>query len=171
MTDKLKALKSIIRDKRGALLWELLIVLMILFTVLYSAMTFLGAFIQFETLSYSAKTVARNIEVTGYYKESDILNDISMLTQNSNLRMGTEDHPQWYDIDIGAVPDGTDTELANSLAYQQKIQLRQTFSITLYATYDLHLLGTSEDSFLSSWTIPIPMSYTVTGMSEVYHRE
>ena len=170
MKNRLKAIGAKLKEKKGSLLWELLIVLMILFAFLYSAMTFLGAFVQYESLSYAAKSVARQIEVSGSYDPSNIMSDIEALTGNSNLRMGTDEWGGWYKFELGPYPAGTSASLRNSLVAQNKIQLRQTFTITLYATYDLHILGSRNNSILDSWTIPIPMKYTVTGMSEVFWR-
>ena len=163
MKAHLNVIKAKLKDKKGALLWELLIVLMILFSFLYTAMTFLAAYVQYETLSYAAKTVARQIEVTGYYDSYTISNNIESLTSNSNLRDCT------YSISPGSFPAGTSQTLRNSLVSQKKLQLRQTFTITLYATYDLHIVGSKND-LLDSWVIPIRMEYTVTGMSEVFWR-
>lgn len=155
-----------LKEKKGSLLWELLIVLAILFAFLYSATMFIGTFVQFETLSYASKTVARQIEVTGRYDDATIATNIQALLGNSNLR-----DIRWDPVKVGSIPDETGGPSAESLAAQAKLQLRQTFTIKIYATYDLHLIGSADGSLLSGWSIPIEMSYTVTGMSEIFWRD
>lgn len=151
--------------KKGSLLWELLIVLAILFAFIYTAMSFLGVYVQFESLSYAAKTVARQIEVTGKYDAATVQENISILTDNTNL------HDVTYDIEVGPIPADTSSTLAASLSTSQRLQLRQQFTITLSAVHTFHLIGSSDESILSEWTIDIPMTYKVTGMSEVFWRE
>lgn len=164
MTSKHDAFTAKVREKKGSLLWELLIVLAMLFAFLYSAMMFVGAFIQFETLSYASKTVARQIEITGRYDDYTVQSNIDALLNNGNL------HDIQYEISVGTVPADTDPMLAASLATQSKLQLRQSFTIRITAIYDLHLVGSANNSLLASWVIQVPMSYEVTGMSEVFWR-
>lgn len=151
-----------VKDKRGALLWELLIVLAILFTFLYSTVSFFTVFFQYETMTYAAKTVARQVEVTGRY--NNIQDDFANLCPNLENKSVSIS----VDYSTGVATDGS---LATSLINQKKIQLSQKFTMTYNATYQLQLFGQRNGNVVDSWTIPVRLSYKVTGMSEVYWRE
>lgn len=155
------------------MLWELMMVLAILFAFLYCAVMFLSVFVQFESLSYAAKTVARQIEITGSCDSETVMDNITALTENTNLIMGRESDGLIYEItDVSDPPAGTDPALSNNLYPYgaQRLQLRQTFKITLYATYELELIGPIDGSLIGAWTVTIPLAYSVTGMSEVFWR-
>lgn len=148
-------LKEKVGNKKGSLLWELMIVLAVLFMFIYTATTFVAAFAQYENLSYVAKTVSRQMEVSG------------MCDQNEAITMINEllgDNTPLTDVAIKInVPESTIYSAANP-----KVQLRERFSITVTANYKWHIIAPKDGSLFGSTGITIPFSTKVTGMSEVY---
>lgn len=147
-----------------------MLVLAVLFAFIYCCTSFFGMFVQFEDLSYAAKTVARQIEVTGKYDDATIQTNIATVLDNPNIVGGNSQHGGWYTISVGADNETKDNALRQRLVNQHKLQLKQKFTLTLYGTYNLHLIGSRNGNLMTGWTIKVPLTYSVTGMSEVYQK-
>lgn len=135
------------KDKKGALLWELMLVLAVLFIFLYCCVTLLGVFVQFENFSLAAKRIAREVEISGEYIDGNYDSLATMFLDNE----------YFSDVDVSCDREG-------------KIQLKETFTITVTATCNYTLVGFNGDLWTAMPPFQIPMKYTVNGMSEVYHK-
>lgn len=150
------------------MLWELLIVLAILFAFLWSAMVFLSVYVKYENVTYGAKSIARMVETTGCYKQEDLdrwlselMGDIGVTDLKIECTAGP--FPGEYSIDA---------ETDSSFQTKHQLQLTQTFTLTVSCNYPVHLIGAKDGALLAEYDeITVPMTYTVKGMSEVYFRE
>lgn len=141
-----RALLTKCKDKKGALLWELMLALAILFIFLYCCVTLLGVFVQFENFSLAAKRIAREVEISGEYNDG----------VSDSLASTFLDSEYFTDVDVTCSSEG-------------KIQLKETFTVTVTATCQYTLVGFN-GGLWGSFHFDIPMSYSVQGMSEVYHK-
>ncbi len=101
---------------------------------------------QYYNASYMCRRVVRSIEISGIYDETEAGDLISSMS-NSDME----------DIDIQV----------DAVYYSgNKIQLRQTFSVTLTGSYRITILTLGENPI----TVDLPIRVKVAGMSEVYWR-
>jgi len=139
-----KKLRSLLKEKKGDEAVSFLLttaMLIFIFATLISAMVYI---MQYYDASYLCRRVVRSIEITGVYDETETRSLIDQLAGS-----GLED----IDVQVDA-------------AYfsGQKIQLRQTFSVTLSATYGITILELGGTPVV----IDLPIKVKVSGMSEVF---
>ena len=118
--------------------------LVFIFATLVSAMIYI---MQYYNASYICRRVVRSIEIAGQYDEAETMNIVS-----SMAGAGLED----IDVQVDAVYVGG-----------RKIQLRQTFSVTLTTGYEITILELGENPIV----ITLPIKVKVAGMSEVYWKQ
>lgn len=139
--------RYLLRQKRGDEAVSFLMttaMLVLIFAVLVSAMVYI---MQYYNASYICRRVVRNIEITGVYDETETKNIVDQM-KNSDLK------------DIGVQVDA---------AYfsGRKIQLRQTFNVTLTSSYRITILELGKNPI----TMNLPIRVKVAGMSEVYWKQ
>jgi hypothetical protein len=139
--------RYLLRQKRGDEAVSFLMttaMLVLIFAVLVSAMVYI---MQYYNASYICRRVVRNIEITGVYDETETKNIVDQM-KNSDLK------------DIGVQVDA---------AYfsGRKIQLRQTFNVTLTSSYRITILELGKTPI----TMNLPIRVKVAGMSEVYWKQ
>lgn len=141
-----KRLRCLLREKKGDEAVSFLMttaMLVLIFAVLVSAMIYI---MQYYNASYMCRRVVRSIEISGLYDETEAGDLISSMS-NSDME----------DINIQV----------DAVYYSgRKIQLRQTFSVTLTGSYRITILTLGE----SPITVDLPIRVKVAGMSEVYWR-
>ena len=136
--------RHLLRQKRGDEAVSFLLttaMLVLIFAVLVSAMVYI---MQYYNASYICRRVVRNIEITGVYDETET-RDIIDRMKNSDLE----------DLDV---------QVDATYFSGKKIQLRQTFSVTLTASYRITILELGENPIVMN----LPIRVKVAGMSEVY---
>lgn len=141
-----RKIKGLLRDKKGDEAVSFLLttaMLVLIFVTLISSMIYI---MQYYNASYLCRRAVRSIEVTGLYDETETMNIISDMSNDS-----LED----IDIQVDAV-----------YFSGNKIQLRQTFNVTLTANYRITVLRFGDDPI----QIILPIEVKVAGMSEVYHK-
>lgn len=139
-------LRNLLREKKGDEAVSFLVttaMLVFIFATLVSAMVYIT---QYYNASYLCRRVVRSIEITGQYDETETRNLISSLSGSD-----TED----IQIQVDAV-----------YFSGKKIQLRQTFSVTLTGSYRITILTLGANPV----TVDLPIRVKVAGMSEVYWR-
>jgi hypothetical protein len=141
-----KRLRCLLREKKGDEAVSFLLttaMLVLIFAVLVSAMIYI---MQYYNASYMCRRVVRGIEITGVYDEAE--------TRNIVARMESADL-EHVNVQVDAV-----------YYSGRKIQLRQTFSVTLTGSYRITILT------LGGNPVALDLSITVkvSGMSEVYWR-
>ncbi len=139
--------RYLLRQKRGDEAVSFLMttaMLVLIFAVLVSAMVYI---MQYYNASFICRRVVRNIEITGVYDETETKNIVDQM-KNSDLK------------DIGVQVDA---------AYfsGRKIQLRQTFNVTLTSSYRITILELGKTPI----TMNLPIRVKVAGMSEVYWKQ
>lgn len=136
--------RHLLRQKRGDEAVSFLLttaMLVLIFAVLVSAMVYI---MQYYNASYICRRVVRSIEITGVYDETETKNIVAQM-KNSDME------------DIGVQVD--------AVYYSgRKIQLRQTFNVTLTSSYRITILELGENPI----TVDLPIRVKVVGMSEVY---
>ncbi len=139
--------RHLLRQKRGDEAVSFLMttaMLVLIFAVLVSAMVYI---MQYYNASYICRRVVRSIEITGVYDETETKNIVDQM-KNSDLE------------DIGVQVD--------AVYYSgRKIQLRQTFNVTLTSSYRITILELGENPI----TVDLPIRVKVAGMSEVYWKQ
>lgn len=139
-----KKLRSLLREKKGDEAVSFLMttaMLVLIFAVLVSAMIYI---MEYYNASYLCRRVVHSIEITGVYDETETMDLVSSLSGS-----GMED----IDVQVDAV-----------YFSGNKIQLRQTFRVTLTSSYKITILQLGE----SPVTVNLPIRVRVSGMSEVF---
>ena len=139
-----KKVRGLLRQKKGDEAVSFLMttaMLVLIFAVLVSALIYI---MQYYNASYMCRRVVRSIEITGVYDEAETRN-----LMDSMASSGLED----IDVQVDAV-----------YFSGRKIQLRQTFSVTLTASYKITILELSENPIV----LTLPITVKVAGMSEVF---
>jgi hypothetical protein len=140
-------IRSLLRQKKGDEAVSFLLttaMLVLIFVTLISAMIYI---MQYYDASYLCRRVVRSIEITGVYDETkthDIINQM----KNSDME----------DIDV---------QVDAAYFSGRKIQLRQTFSVTLTASYKITILELGENPIVMN----LPIRVKVAGMSEVFWKQ
>jgi len=140
----LKRLRCLLREKKGDKAVSFLMttaMLVLIFAVLVSAMIYI---MQYYNASYVCRRVVRSIEITGVYDETETRSLISSLSGS----------------------DMEDIQIQVDAVYYsgRKIQLRQTFSVTLTGSYRITILTLGGNPV----ALDLPIKVKVAGMSEVY---
>jgi hypothetical protein len=139
-----KKLRSLLREKKGDEAVSFLMttaMLVLIFAVLVSALIYI---MQYYNASYICRRVVRSIEITGVYDEAATRELV-----NSMSGSGSED----IDVQVDAV-----------YFSGNKIQLRQTFNVTLTSSYGITIMELGENPIVMN----LPIRVKVAGMSEVY---
>lgn len=139
--------RYLLRQKKGDEAVSFLMttaMLVLIFAVLVSAMIYI---MQYYNASYICRRVVRSIEITGVYDETETMNLINNLSGS-----GMED----VDVQVDAV-----------YYSGNKIQLRQTFNVTLTGSYKISILELGVNPI----TVNLPIKVKVAGMSEVYWKQ
>ena len=142
----LKRLRCLLREKKGDEAVSFLLttaMLVLIFAVLVSAMVYI---VQYYNASYMCRRVVRSIEITGVYDEAETQNMVAQM-ESSGLES--------VNVQVDAVYHSG-----------KKIQLRQTFNVTLTGSYRLTILTLGENPI----ALALPITVKVAGMSEVYWR-
>ena len=141
-----KKLKNLLQDKKGDEAVSFLLttaMLVFIFATLVSALIYI---MQYYNASYICRRVVRSIEIAGQYDETETTNIVKDIS-----------NPGLEDIDIQV-----DAEFFS----ERKIQLRQTFSVTLSASYKITILQLGNDPL----ELSLPIRVKVVGMSETYYK-
>jgi len=140
----LKRLRCLLREKKGDEAVSFLMttaMLVLIFAVLVSAIIYI---MHYYNASYVCRRVVRSIEISGLYDEAETRSLISSLS-NSDME----------DINVQV----------DAVYYSgNKIQLRQTFNVTLRGSYRITILTLGGNPI----ALDLPIIVKVTGMSEVY---
>lgn len=139
-----KKVRGLLRQKKGDEAVSFLMttaMLVLIFAVLVSALIYI---MQYYNASYMCRRVVRSIEITGVYDETETRDLV-----NSMASSGMED----IDVQVDAV-----------YFSGRKIQLRQSFSVTLTASYKITILELGENLIV----LTLPITVKVAGMSEVF---
>lgn len=139
-------LRRLLRHKEGDSAVEFIMtsaVLILVFSMLVSALVYVT---QYYNASFIARKVVRNIEVSGQYNSAEVNNLVDDLGGDAltNLR-----------ISVSA-----------SYFSGRKIQLRDSFTVTLTANYRIAILRFGS----SPLYLNLPIKVRLAGMSEVYWR-
>lgn len=140
-------IRGLLRQKKGDEAVSFLLttaMLVLIFATLISAMIYI---MQYYDASYLCRRVVRSIEITGVYDETETRNIINQM-KNSDME----------DIDV---------QVDAAYFSGRKIQLRQTFSVTLTASYKITILELGENPIV----MDLPIRVKVAGMSEVFWKQ
>ena len=134
-------------NKEGSSYVDLIIKTLVVITLMATVISFLGVFTTYLNLNHMCRRVVRVAELEGKIAEP-VYDVFYRLKQQTGLS-----------------PEMTVEEVAYCDKQNQKIQLRNTFTITM--TYS-HAFTLFRPSFTAPIQIHIPMRVSITGMSEKY---
>jgi hypothetical protein len=138
--------KKLLLGRRGSAYYELIIKTLVVITLMATVMSFLSIFTAYLNLNHMCRRVVRVVELEG--QVSDNVYDVFY-----RLKEQTGLSPEMTIEDVQYC-DGS-----------QKIQLRDTFTVTMTDSYGFTLF---KPSFAPPVQINIPMKVSITGMSEKY---
>ena len=136
--------RFLLRQKKGDEAVSFLLttaMLVLIFATLVSAMIYI---VQYYNASYICRRVVRSIEVAGQYDQSNTLSLVNNMKSPSLEDMKVQVDAVFYS--------------------GNKIQLRQTFNVTLAASYKITIVELGKNPVVVS----LPIKVKVAGMSEVY---
>ena len=139
-------LKGISLAKRASVYYEIIIKTLVFITLIATAISFFGVFTSYLNLNYAARRVVREIEISGRVSSETtaLFNELK-----DNMNMG--DSPS---MSVSATYFS---------AAERKIQLRDTFTVTLQSNYRINVFTPLDRSSVG---FNIPLSVNLTGMSE-----
>lgn len=137
--------QKLLSNRKGSSYFDLMVKTLVVLTLMVTVMSFLSIFTTYLNLNHICRRVVRVVELEG--QVSDRAYDVFY-----RLKQQTGLSPEMI------VEDAT-------YAGGQKIQLRDTFTITM--TYS-HPFTVFTPSFAPPVEIQIPMKVSITGMSEKY---
>lgn len=136
------------KKKKASAFYELIIKTLVFVTLIATTISFFGVFTRYLNLNYAARRVVREIEISGQVS-SETYSLFDKLKSETNV--------------------GDSASMSVSASYfkaaQKKIQLRNTFTVTLKSSYRINIftpLGGSPVGF------DIPLAVRLTGMSEKF---
>jgi hypothetical protein len=138
--------KKLLLGRRGSAYYELIIKTLVVITLMATVMSFLSIFTAYLNLNHMCRRIVRVVELEG--QVSDNAYDVFY-----RLKEQTGLSPEMTIEDVQYC-DGS-----------QKIQLRDTFTVTMTDSYAFTLF---KPSFAPPVQINIPMKVSITGMSEKY---
>ena len=139
--------KKLLLCRRGNAYYELIIKTLVVITLMATVISFLGVFTTYLNLNHMCRRVVRVVELEGQVAEPayDVFYRLKQQT--------------------GLSPEMTIENVAYCDEQNQKIQLRDTFTITMEYSHAFTLF---RPSFTDPIQIQIPMRVSITGMSEKY---
>lgn len=141
-------LRQFLKERRGSAFVELVIKFMVITVMLLFILEVFAVVMQYQDITYIAKTVTRVVEQEG------ALNTTAFeMLDKLNENMGTN-----AELEISNV------RYFNNL--EKTIQFRDTFVISISDSYNLKIL--SPIFVKNPIVIVVPMTASITGMSEVY---
>ena len=138
--------KKLLLGRRGSAYYELIIKTLVVITLMATVMSFLSIFTAYLNLNHMCRRVVRVVELEG--QVSDKAYDVFYRLKEQT----------------GLSPEMT-IENVQYCNGSQKIQLRDTFTVTMTDSYAFTLF---KPSFAPPVQINIPMKVSITGMSEKY---
>lgn len=147
---KMAKAKALVSDKKGSEAIEMVATTAMMIALIMVGLMILSYAVEWNTISFAAKRVCRDIEVSG--QVTDIQSKFDSLIGNSDLitdRNIEVNNVEYFD------------------AGAKTIQLKKTFRLSASVTYNIPLV---KPGTLSGFSIQLPIKTSVTGMSEVYWR-
>lgn len=137
--------QRLILSRKGSSYFDLMIKTLVVITLMVTVMSFLSIFTTYLNLNHVCRRVVRVVELEG--EVSDKAYDVFY-----RLKQQTGLSPEMTVEDVEYCED-------------QKIQLRDTFTVTMVYSYPFTIFT---PSFAPPVQINIPMKVSITGMSEKY---
>ena len=137
--------QKLLSDRKGSSYFDLIIKTLVVLSLMVTVMSFLSVFTTYLNLNHVCRRVVRVVELEG--QVSDRAYDVFY-----RLKQQTGLSPEMTVEDVKYYGD-------------RKIQLRDTFTITMTYSYPFTIFT---PSFAPPVEIQIPMKVSITGMSEKY---
>lgn len=134
--------------KKGSAYYEIIIKTLVFITLIATAISFFGVFTTYLNVNYAARRVVREIEISGRVS-SDTYSLFDELKANTNMG------------------DAASMNVSASYfnAAQKKIQLRDTFTVTVRSSYRINIFTPTGGTPVG---FDIPLVARLTGMSEKF---
>lgn len=134
--------------KKASVYYEIILKTLVFITLIATAISFFGVFTSYLNLNYAARRVVREIEISGQVtrRTTALFDEL-----NSNMNMG--------DSAVMSV------SASYYKASEKKIQLRDTFTVTLSSNYRINIFTPLDGNPVG---FNIPLSVRLSGMSEKF---
>ncbi len=142
--------RQLICDQRGEIIVDTLVMLIVSVVILMTLIEFLGVFMTFQNVNFIGKRLARAVEVSGSVQGLDTTFD--ELCDKTKMAGDID-----YQIQASYCDSGN-----------RRIQLRDTFTLTVSYTYYLNIFT---PDFAPPLRLTFPLTSRVIGMSEVFYKE
>ncbi|WP_313559036.1 DUF4320 family protein [Ruminiclostridium cellobioparum] len=139
------SIQKLLSERKGSSYFDLMIKTLVVITLMVTVMSFLSIFTTYLNLNHVCRRMVRVVELEG--EVSDRAYDVFY-----RLKQQTGLSPEMTVEDVEYCED-------------QKIQLRDTFTITMTYSYPFTIFA---PSFAPPVVVQIPMKASITGMSEHY---
>lgn len=138
---------KLLSNRKGSAYYELIVKTLVVITLMATVMSFLSIFTAYLNLNNMCRRVVRVVELDGQVSDNayGVFNRLKEQT--------------------GLSPEMTVGDVEYCDEQSQKIQLRDTFTVTMTYSYPFTLF---KPSFAPPVQIDIPMKVSITGMSEKY---
>lgn len=139
--------KKLLFNKKGSSYFDLMIKTLVVITLMATVISLLGIFTTYLNLNHMCRRVVRVVELEG--QVADAANEVFYRLKEQT----------------GLSPELTIENVQYCDGQNQKIQLRNTFTVTMEYS---HAFTIFKPSFAPPVQINIPMKVSITGMSEKY---
>ena len=137
------SIQKLLSERKGSSYFDLMIKTLVVITLMVTVMSFLSIFTTYLNLNHVCRRVVRVVELEG---------EVSDRAYNIFYRLKQQ---------TGLSPEMTVEDV--EYCEDQKIQLRDTFTITMTYSYPFTIFT---PSFAPPVVVQIPMKASITGMSE-----
>ena len=143
----LKRISAPVKDRRGELMVDVLFQCLIIIVFIMTLTEFYGIFMKVQNMNFIARRLTRSVEISG---------TVSGLSGEFDTLCG--------ELGLTGASMQVDAAYCDGVS---RIQLRETFKVTVRYTYYFNIFAPDNGSPLR---ISIPLTVSLTGMSEVYTR-
>lgn len=132
-----------LHNERGVGYFDIIVIMMVVFSLIFCFVSLIPTFIVKQNLDYMTESLARVIEITGGCG-GEYQDELARLKEQTGLKPEV---------------------ILNGEFKNNKLQLRDKFELTLTGYVSIEII---KPTFAPPIEIKIPVSKTVTGISEVY---
>ncbi len=140
----MRRIKKLLKDQRGSEAVSFLLTTAMLICIFATIVTAFVYVSQSYNASYLCRKITRDIEVNGAYNQSQVEKLLTQI-ENDDLK----------DLQV---------EVNTNYLADKKIQLRDSFTVRLTGSYNIHLIQIGSETV----ELPLPIKVQVRGMSEVF---
>lgn len=145
-------IKAIWKDEQGSEATEMVATMAMLLALILSALMILSYVVEYNAVHTATKRLTRGVETTGIVSAPTMRADFNRMLGSSSLLQNRS-------VEI------TNATYVYGNANYGRIQLKRTFKVTGSCVFEIPLVNPGG---ITAFSLRLPISTSVTGMSEVY---